>query len=285
MTTPKQEAIIQALKCDPTLSNRAIGRAVNAHHVTVGTVRAKLEKAGELQRTDTLKGADGKSYSKAKISRPKAAKANASKPLLIDKLVSSAMAGLLHAAQKDGGLDELADAFRRYYVPHLVPPPIMPEVPVATEVADPPSVTAKPQEPAREPSQSHASPAPKVRDVARDIQPDADNDDYGDLPTEERIALYEDPACLNRTPAAGSGREPEPTRVGEWWEFAKVVHLHQATQCGRVRLHYGVELNFTDKTPLEPGLVLKVGLEVDCRMVEQPGRYPTIAELASPLPA
>jgi hypothetical protein len=64
-----------------------------------------------------------------------------------------------------------------------------------------------------------------------------------------------------------------------------VVHLHQATQCGRVRLHDGVELNFTHKAPREDGLVLRVGLEVDCRVLEQPGRYPTIAELANPLPA
>jgi hypothetical protein len=69
-------------------------------------------------------------------------------------------------------------------------------------------------------------------------------------------------------------------------ELGKAVHLHQATQCGRVRLSEGgEELHFTDRTPLEPGLVLKVGQQVDCRVVEQPGRYPTIAELARPLPA
>jgi hypothetical protein len=78
MTTPKQEAIIQALRLDPTLSNRGIGKAVNAHHVAVGMVRAKLEKAGELQRTDTVTGGDGKTYSNAKTSKPEA---NANKPL------------------------------------------------------------------------------------------------------------------------------------------------------------------------------------------------------------
>jgi hypothetical protein len=91
--------------------------------------------------------------------------------------------------------------------------------------------------------------------VARDIQPDADNDDYGDLPTEERIALHEDQAALNRKPAAVEVRDPEPEG---WWELAKVVHLHQVTQCGRVRLHDGLELNFTDKTPREDGLMLRM---------------------------
>jgi hypothetical protein len=207
------------------------------------------------------------------------------------------MSNLLRAAQKEGGLDELADAFRRYYAAHLVPPPIPPEAPCNTEtadvaaadVADVPVAAEQPPKRARQPDKSAGSPAPTYRDVVRDITPDADNDDYGDLPNEERIALHEDRAAMHRHAPrqdAVEAREPEPMRIEEWWELGAVVHLHQATQCGRVRLSEGgEELHFTDRTPLEPGLVLKVGLELDCRVVERPGRYPTIVELASPLPA
>jgi hypothetical protein len=127
----------------------------------------------------------------------------------------------------------------------------------------------------------------RQHDVMRDITPDADNE--GEMPTEERIALHEDRAAMHRHAPrqdAVEARDPESMRIEEWWELGKVVHLHQATQCGRVRLSEGgEELHFTDRTPLEPGLVLKVGQQVDCRVVEQPGRYPTIAELARPLPA
>jgi hypothetical protein len=258
---------------------------------------------------------------------------------MLDEQVKMAMAGLLRVARKDGRLDELADAFRRYYAAHLVPPRVAPSMDVAavlaaelkrrkdaaavaivtppsgvstssaevadasavaivpkvvTEVAVPPSVAAKPHDVAthavaRDPEEPYGgSPPQKRRDLARDITPDADNDEYGELPTEERIALHEDRAAMHRHAPrqdADEVREPEP-RVEEWWELGKVVHLHQATQCGRVCLSEGgEELHFTDRTPLEPGLVLKVGQQVDCRVVERPGRYPTIAELATPVPA
>jgi transposase len=289
LTTPKQEAIKVALLENPGLSNRQIAKRIGgAHHVTVGTVRAKMENAGELQRTDVVRGGDGKSYSKAKTAKPKP-KATKPDPTLDDQ-VKMAMTSLLRTAKRDERLEELADAFRKFYGAHLVPPRVTPTAPLAevgTEVADP----AKPHAVARDPEEpfgasppvSEASP-PKLgvppvrnlRDVTRDITPDADNDDYGDLPTEERIALHEDQAALERTP------QPEPEG---WWELAKVVHLHQATHCGRVRFRDGGELDFTDKTPREDGLVLKVGLDVDCRIVElskDGRRYTPIVELASP---
>jgi hypothetical protein len=237
MTTPRQEAIIQVLKVDPTLSNRTVAKQVGCHHVSVGAVRAKMEKAGELQRTDTVMGGDGKSYKRTKLLLPK-----------------------------------------KRCQPHKVKA----KSPVADVPQDTPTVTV---------NQPAASVLKPLHDVRRDITPDADNDDYGDgdLPSEERIALHEDRAIMHRHAPrqdAVEAREPEPLRIEEWWELGKVVHLHQATQCGRVRLSEGgEELHFTDRTPLEPGLVLRVGQEVDCRVVERPGRYPTIAELASPLPA
>jgi hypothetical protein len=129
MTTPKQEAISAALRESPGLSNRQIAKRVGgAHHDTVGTARKAMEASGERQRTDTVTGGDGKTYS---TSKPKA---KAKKPVSIDKLMSSAMAGLLRAAQKDGRLEDLADAFRRYYAAHMVPPPIVPTDSI-TEVA------------------------------------------------------------------------------------------------------------------------------------------------------
>jgi hypothetical protein len=230
MTTSKQAAIIHALKHEPMLSNRQIAKQVGCHHVSVGTARAKMEKAGELPRGDTVTGGDGKSYKRTKLLLPK-----------------------------------------KRCQPHKV----RAKRPVADVPPDPPTVTV---------NQPAASVLKPLHDVMRDITPDADNE--GEMPTEERIALHEDQAALNRRHDAVEAREPDPMRIEEWWELGKVVHLHQATQCGRVRLSEGgEELHFTDRTPLEPGLVLKVGLELDCRVVERPGRYPTIAELASPLPA
>jgi hypothetical protein len=137
--------------------------------------------------------------------------------------------------------------------------------PVAGVPPEPPTVTV---------NQPAASVLKPLHDVMRDITPDADND--GEMPTEERIALHEDRAAMHRHEPrqdAVEARDPEPMRIEEWWELGKVVHLHQATQCGRVRLSEGgEELHFTDRTPLEPGLVLRVGQHVDCRVVERPGR-------------
>jgi transposase len=190
MTTPKQEAIRAALQESPGLSNRQIAKLIGgAHHVTVGNVRKALEGSGELQR-DTVTGGDGKSYSKAKTSKPRA---KAKKPVSLDDQVTRAMSGLLRTAKRDERLEELADAFRRYYAAHLVPPPVTSSLAeVGTEVADPPTVTAKPPEPARQPAKDSGSPALRYRDVARDIQPDDDDN----LPTAERIALHEDQAAL-----------------------------------------------------------------------------------------
>ena len=42
-------------------------------------------------------------------------------------------------------------------------------------------------------------------------------------------------------------------RLGRPPELGTVSHLHQLTQCGRVRLHDGIELRFTEKTLKEAG--------------------------------
>jgi hypothetical protein len=48
------------LKADPTQSNRRIGDATNASHVTVGAVREELETTGQIDQLDKTTGADGK---------------------------------------------------------------------------------------------------------------------------------------------------------------------------------------------------------------------------------
>jgi transposase len=110
VTTTKQETIRAALLANGGLSDRAIAKQVGAHHVTVGTWRAKLVKSGELAPVTNTVGQDGKTYRKEK--------AKASAPPELDKQVSTAMSGILHAARKKGRLEELADAFRRYYGAH-----------------------------------------------------------------------------------------------------------------------------------------------------------------------
>jgi hypothetical protein len=307
MTTPKQEAIRAALRESPGLSNRQIAKRIGgAHHVTVGNVRKALEASGELPRADTVTGGDGKTYSKAKTSKPKA---KAHKPASLDEQVTRAMASLLRQSRKGGGVDELADAFRRYYAAHLVPPRVTPGVDitavlaaelkrrkavaeisnhhgtsplaeVVTEVADPPTATVnQPEQSVSEAAPQKSSPSLKVRDVARDITPDADNDDYGDLPTEERIALHEDQAALERHQGE-TASEPKTASLPEGqWMRGDVVYINQFTQCGRVCLPDFGDLGFTDRTPRAAGLKLQQGLEVECRFVLRHG-HPWVVEFA-----
>jgi hypothetical protein len=121
--------------------------------------------------------------------------------------------------------------------------------------------------------------AQTLRDVRRDILvapaalgdndqknviiPDADNDDYGDLPTEEQVALseVEAPKTLPEPPPL-LGQEP-----GHWWEKATVMSFFPATQCGVVGLATGGNLQIVHTTLREDGLVLEKGAEVDVRLV------------------
>jgi hypothetical protein len=131
-----------------------------------------------------------------------------------------------------------------------------------------------------------ASPPRSLQDVVRDITPDADDavvspdrtdrghgdDDGPDPPAEEPIALVDDVA-----PARDAQVAPEP-----YWELGTVSHLHQLTQCGRIDISDLGELNFDGRVLKEPGLVLKVGLAVDCRVVERPDGGVRILEMAAP---
>jgi hypothetical protein len=296
MTTPKQEAIKAALRESPGLSNRQIAKRIGgAHHVTVGNVRKALEASGELQRPETVTGGDGKSYKRtAKLKRIdtpqkrcKPHKVKAKKPTAsLDEQVSRAMAGLLRTAQKEGHLEELADAFRRYYAAHLVPPRVTPGVDitavlaaelkrrkgaaaVAAEVVDASEVATTPKV-----GTEVADPPP-----ARDIQPDADNDDYGELPVEEQIALHEDEAALERPRGEESpiGLASLPSE-GQWM-VGEVVYINQFTQSGRVCLPDFGDLGFTDRTPRAAGLKLQPGLEVECQFVMRHG-HPWVVEFA-----
>jgi hypothetical protein len=105
-----------------------------------------------------------------------------------------------------------------------------------------------------------SSPAPPIRDVARDINPDLDDDD---LSTEEQVALseVEAPKTLPEPPPL-PGQEP-----GHWWEKAAVMSFSPTTQCGVVGLATGADLQIVHTTLREDGLVLEKGAEVDVRLV------------------
>jgi hypothetical protein len=136
--------------------------------------------------------------------------------------------------------------------------------------------------------------------VARDIQPDADYDDYDDLPTEERDALLEDQAALQRQashrvgagaadapprlPAARDSSAPEPKTAASpppegQWAGGVVAYINMYTQCGRICLPDFGDIQFSDKVTGAPGLTLQLGLEVECRHVMRHGR-PWIVEFA-----
>lgn len=269
-----------ALLATPTASNRAIGTRVGSHHVTVGTVRKLLEAAGEITTVDKTVGADGKAYFRRPI--------KVHEPSVLDRQVTEANASLVQEAQTNGRCGELIAALRRLLKGLVVEQ--RRDVPLAEPVGEVVDVADVPEVPAKKAAVHN------VRDVALDIQPADDADlqrsqrvtsDAATLePTDERVA-HEDEAALNRKPAAVEASEPAPEPEG-WWELGRVVHLHFATQCGRVRLDDGAELNFTDKTLREPGLVLRVGVEVDCRVIEVADsgrRYVRAVELAKPLEA
>jgi hypothetical protein len=105
-------------------------------------------------------------------------------------------------------------------------------------------------------------PSKSFRDVQRDISPDADNDDYGNLPAEERIAQHDDRAALERhrhdgaqepvtrEPVTETASQPSPRTVtvqGEWFRGA-VSYLNVYRQCGRVHIPELGDMPFTDKT-------------------------------------
>ena len=58
------------IKANPGMSDRDVGRITGSDHVTVGKVRKTLEATGEIHQSPTVKGRDGREYSKAAVSAP-----------------------------------------------------------------------------------------------------------------------------------------------------------------------------------------------------------------------
>jgi predicted ArsR family transcriptional regulator len=108
----RREAIRAALRESPGISDRQLAKRLGMHHVTVGTQRKAMEAAGEIQRAATSLGADGKTYAKAKASRPKPVRAKANMPVSMARLVSTAMSNLLRLAKKERRMPELAQVRR-----------------------------------------------------------------------------------------------------------------------------------------------------------------------------
>jgi hypothetical protein len=67
-----------------------------------------------------------------------------------------------------------------------------------------------------------------------------------------------------------------------WWETGTVCHLHAPTRCGRVHISDFGDLNFDQRTLLEPGLVLKQGMRLEVRLLERGRNWVQVAELAKP---
>jgi len=63
-TRQKQNLIDHFLKLDPELSNRAIAKRTTTDDKTVGQRRKQLESGAEIPHLKTVKGMDGKEYSK-----------------------------------------------------------------------------------------------------------------------------------------------------------------------------------------------------------------------------
>jgi hypothetical protein len=202
----------------------------------------------------------------------------------IDGLISLELAVFARKAQREKSVAELAAALKRYAAKLAGSAAVtVPEVlPV---VAEP--VVASAPVPDGTPRQQPAPPKP-LRDVRRDIMPAAhnaaDNADYGDPPvegsaTEKPISASEPTAQvedLGATEKPISVSEDEPEFL---LEIGKIVHLHQATQCGRIRVPDG-DLNFDGRIRLEPGLVLRQGMEVDCRLLERSPGWVQVLEMA-----
>lgn len=66
----KQRLIDHFLKIDPVQSNRDIAKKTGSDHKTVGERRSKLESGGEIPHLKTVRGRDGKSYSKTQKKTP-----------------------------------------------------------------------------------------------------------------------------------------------------------------------------------------------------------------------
>jgi hypothetical protein len=155
---------------------------------------------------------------------------------------------------------------------------------VVGPVADEPVAEAQ-RRPAKKPWTPPRSPR---RNVTRDITPD----DYNNLPLEAANGRTEDLAEevegqlaeveeAEESPVAEQQSPTRPARNGDWTR-GTVDYINLFTQCGRVYVpEFGDDLQFSDKTPREAGLVLRRGLEVDCRFVERHG-HPWIVELARP---
>jgi hypothetical protein len=281
---------------------------LGCHHVTVGLQRKSLEKAGELQPLATTLGADGKTYTRAKLTKPTApATTNkAPPPASMDKLVAAAFSPLVRKAQREGRIEELAGALQRYAdrrlgakapdtgiaaSPVVYPDDNEPSDALARRLAD---------ERQRRAAEVNAKcrPPMTLRDVRHDIAfasitPVAPDDD-GDLPTEERVA---DRAALQRHRDGGDTAErdvstlaPSPSDASNetgmgvpagtpvaspesesFWESGTVVHFH-ATRCGKVRIQGVGDYPFDQRT-LANDFIPRVGLQVSCLLRERQGYF------------
>jgi hypothetical protein len=288
-------AIKAALKVNPGRSNRYIGRLVGVHHVTVGLVRRLMENAGEMPRMEAMLGADGKSYSRDRAHAP-------AKTSSLDDLLSTALTSLTCDVRKEGRVGELASALKRHAQRlSIEAKQSNSDGHVAGQAKPEPAIVAGSSDTSTapapgEPPQPATEPPPALRtwrDVARDIAVETERRALANEVAEERHPsdgversgpAERDQVAPHQQRIGADTREPDVSanRTGaaeSWWERAQVCHLHQLTQCGRVRVDDG-ELNFSDHTPREAGLVLRTGMDVDVRLVERKPGWVQVVELA-----
>jgi len=71
-TEQRRDLIAELIKADPSKSNRQIATTAKASPTTVGTVRAKMEAAGDVSKLDTSIDTKGRKQPAKRANRPKA---------------------------------------------------------------------------------------------------------------------------------------------------------------------------------------------------------------------
>jgi hypothetical protein len=107
----RRELIVKRLKAEPEQSDRAIAKQVQADHKTVGTVRAEIERRGEIPHVEVRTDTKGRNQPATKPARPVATPDVPCAPL-----TASAEATISHSSP-DGQAEfwQLIEAIDRVY--------------------------------------------------------------------------------------------------------------------------------------------------------------------------
>lgn len=109
--TPEQrrDIIAMLLKVDPAKSNRQIGEAAKASHVTVGAVRAELETTGQIDQLEKSVGADGKARKRKPKPKGKGGDKGKKETITYKEVVNASTALNAYGVLEEHLLDALRD--------------------------------------------------------------------------------------------------------------------------------------------------------------------------------